>query len=77
MAKFAVGETVWFTAPHNVNQLDHGLVPGQEVKAVVSEVNIEGPEWYTVDYDEGMQIDGLITLQRQISAHESELEERW
>jgi hypothetical protein len=60
------GEQVWFTAPHNVNQEDHGLVPGQVVAAVVTEVGIQGPHWHTVEYDGG----------REISAADAELSHR-
>lgn len=29
-----IGDRVWFTAPHNVNQSDHGLDPHQRVEAL-------------------------------------------
>ncbi len=57
------GTKVLFCAPRNVNQADHGLDPQQVVDAVVTALCIEGPHWYTVEYDDG----------REISAHRSEL----
>lgn len=56
MSQYAVGDMVWFHAPRNVNQYDHGLDPFQVVEATVVATDIQGPDWYTVEYDGGREI---------------------
>jgi len=85
---FEIGDKVWFHAPHNVDQQNHGLNQGDVVAAAVSATNVQGPEWYEVDYDEVFSnpeglytvaptsVDSVPVFQRTISAHRDELTER-
>lgn len=64
MSAFTVGQQVMFTAPSNVTIGEHGIAPGQMVRAVIAELEI-GEDEYRVEFDSGRVLaleDELISV---------------